>query len=309
MFVDQETACANGASLPPAWFRRFLPLLLLAVAACSDPSGPGAPASLHDVPAPHAPPDTMTERAAIERGLQRDGARASREAAALRSRTGKAALPPPPEPVLAPEPATPGQPAAAALLPPNLEAEIALDRVRSEKDDVSLNAFLRQLVRRQPDRAVTRSVLTTGDEPQPSAVPRPTRNHGPAQTPLLDRALEPLGIRPGTPAAASAAAIDGRSVTEVHDEIGPRLVIAFAGGGSEIAAIETGQIARLAGRAAATGERVLVVGHGDNEQLAMLRARAVAQTLIRYGLPAQALILRPGGLGDAVMLVSNAATS
>lgn len=350
LFVDEPIDSANGRGslrdaattgvMPaafPLWRRlALLPWLALpALAACSDASGPGAPVSLHDVPPMPQLSDSLESRALAERALAAEGAQVQREAAALRARTsGKTALPPPPEPKLALEPPpVPGRPAAAALVPPNVEAAIAVDRVRTESDDASLNAFLRQLVRRQPDRPATRVIAAAAegeDAVTALAAPahgadaaasgRPPRRIRQPMQPLLDNVLRELGIEP-LPAPTAAAEPQGTPPAPVGSDAAPssgaaviaagssRLSVDFAGEGAAMTDADADGIAQLAGDARARGEHVLVIGHGASHDLALARARAVAQLLIRHGLPAQALSLHSGGEGQSVELLAGAVAS
>lgn len=201
--VDHASAVANGdavagdipgrpgrgsAGLRPLsrlrGLRSLAPIVLLA--ACAAP--PGVP-TLYEVPdRPHLAP--AAERAAIAEELRGEGVAAWSEAQALRSRTGKSALPPPAwllEPVR-PPPA----PSAAPSRPPNPEAAIVAERVRSESDDGSLNSFLRQLVRRQPGAA---PIEIAADEPPAESAAPPGRRPAPPDQPALDRFLDYLGGR------------------------------------------------------------------------------------------------------------------
>lgn len=125
-------------------------------------------------------------------GLRVDGASAWGEAQALRARTGKTALPPPAW-LLEPVPPLPaGGRGGAAARPPNPEAAIVAERVRSESDDGSLNSFLRQLVRRQPQ---AEAFEIAADEPPPAEAARAERGAAPPDSPALDRFLDQLGGR------------------------------------------------------------------------------------------------------------------
>ncbi len=176
--------------------------LALALSSCAAP--PGAP-SLHEVPdRPRLVPPA--ERTAMAEAVRGEGLAAWGEAQALRARTGKSALPPPAwllEPIRRPEP-----PAATATRPPNPEAAIVAERVRSESDDGSLNSFLRQLVRRQPGGP---TIEVAADEPSLEPAAGEARTRSTPDDPALDRFLEHLGGRlavgrseraPEAPAAA-----------------------------------------------------------------------------------------------------------
>jgi hypothetical protein len=191
--VDHGSAVANAGAVPSrilgppngsGALRRLAIASFATLLGCASPAG--AP-SLHDVPErPRLAP--LAERGALAEQVRGEGAAAWKEAAALRSRTGKTALPPPAwlfEPI---EP--PPRPAPAAVRLPNPEAGIVAERVRSESDDGSLNSFLRQLVRRQP--GVEAFDLSERDEVEKPAAP-PGRRPPPNDTPALDRFLDHLG--------------------------------------------------------------------------------------------------------------------
>lgn len=191
--VDEASAVANGDAAAGrihgrrARARSAATALVLALAGCAAP--PGTP-SLHEVPErPRLLP--AAERTAIAETVRSEGLAAWGEAQALRTRTGKSALPPPAwllEPIRRPTP-----PGPTTTRPPNPEAAIVAERVRSESDDGSLNSFLRQLVRRQPGGPV---IEVAADEPpvEPAGGggqrTRPTPDD-----PALDRFLDHLGGR------------------------------------------------------------------------------------------------------------------
>ncbi len=207
--VDQASALANGdaaagripgRSLPDRRPRRAVgariraagAAALLALAGCAAP--PGVP-TVHEVP-DRPRPTPAAERAALAEEVRAEGARSWAEAQALRSRTGKTALPPPAwllEPI-----APPPVPAATPARPPNPEAAIVAERVRSESDDGSLNSFLRQLVRRQPGAFPAATGAEEEDEDdEPASAPRDPsgRRPPPPAPPALDRFLDQLGGR------------------------------------------------------------------------------------------------------------------
>ncbi len=191
--VDHGSAVANGDAVagripgPPLArpiSRCGALAALLSLLGCAAP--PGTP-SLHEVPErPRLAP--AGERAALAEELRSEGVAAWNEAQALRTRTGKSALPPPAwlfEPIR-PSP-TPGP---APSRPPNPEAAIVAERVRSESDDGSLNSFLRQLVRGQPG---AEAVELAADEPAEQPAAPAGRRPPPPDAPALDRFLDQLG--------------------------------------------------------------------------------------------------------------------
>ena len=218
--VDHGSAVANADAVPSrilgppndgAALRRLAIASFATLLGCASPAG--AP-SLHEVPErPRFAP--LAERTALAEQLRGEGAASWKEAQALRSRTGKTALPPPAwlfEPI-----ESPPRPAPAAARPPNPEAGIVAERMRSESDDGSLDSFLRQLVRRQPGaEAFERAERDEVEEP---AAP-PGRRPPPPDTSTLDRFLDHLGGKlaigrptPAEPAAGNASgAVPGTAV-------------------------------------------------------------------------------------------------
>lgn len=222
--VDQASAAANAVAaagrIPGRLRRRATLALFAALAGCAAPAG--AP-SLYDVPErPRLSP--AAERSATAEALRGDAVTLWEEAQALRTRTGKTALPPPAwlrEPIR-----PPATPPAAAARPRNPEAAIVAERVRGESDDGSLDSFLRQLVRRQPGAAVVEVAADEAALDGPTvaeAAPGTAKATRPsaADESALDRFLEQLGgrlavgrpERPPVPAggepATSAAAAAG----------------------------------------------------------------------------------------------------
>lgn len=210
--VDEASAVANGDAAAGrihgrrARARPAALVLALALSGCAAP--PGTP-SLHEVPErPRLLP--AAERTAMAETVRGEGLAAWGEAQALRTRTGKSALPPPAwllEPIRPPTP-----PAPAATRPPNPEAAIVAERVRSESDDGSLNSFLRQLVRRQPGGP---AIEVAADDPPAEPTGRGERTRPTPDDPALDRFLDHLGGRlavgrperaPEAPAAPETAA-------------------------------------------------------------------------------------------------------
>lgn len=190
--VDEASAVANGDAAAGrihgrrARARSAALVLALALSGCAAPSGTP---SLHEVPErPHLLP--AAERTAMAETVRGEGLAAWGEAQALRTRTGKSALPPPAwllEPIRQPTP-----PAATTTRPPNPEAAIVAERVRSESDDGSLNSFLRQLVRRQPGGP---AIEVAADEPPAEPTGRGERTRPTPDDPALDRFLDHLGGR------------------------------------------------------------------------------------------------------------------
>lgn len=219
--VDEASAVANADAAagrihggrPRA--RSVAVVLALALAGCAAP--PGTP-SLHEVPdRPRLRP--AAERTAMAETVRGEGLAAWGEAQALRTRTGKGALPPPAwllEPIRPPSP-----PAPAATRPPNPEAAIVAERVRSESDDGSLNSFLRQLVRRQPGGP---AIEIAADEPPGGPAGGGERTRPTPDDPALDRFLGHLGGRlavgrperaPEAPAAPETAAPGAPAVPDM----------------------------------------------------------------------------------------------
>ncbi|BCX16657.1 MAG: hypothetical protein KatS3mg117_0339 [Geminicoccaceae bacterium] len=205
--VDHGSAVANADAVPSrilgprlagrVWRRAVIVGFVSLLGCAAPPSRP----SLHEVPErPRLAP--AAERTALADQVRRDGAAAWSEAQALRSRTGKTALPPPAWLFESIEP--PPRPASAPARPPNPEAAIVAERVRSESDDGSLNSFLRQLVRRQPSaEAFELAAHDEVDEPEGQPIRRPP----PPDAPALDRFLDHLGgkLAVGRPAPSEPA--------------------------------------------------------------------------------------------------------
>lgn len=220
--VDEGRVVANGAARrgrtpklrptarPLGRYRAvalLLPASLVVVAGCTAP--PGAP-YLHEVPQRPRPGFTAEERRELGNALLADREVARWEGEQLRFRTGKTALPPPPEPPPPPRlpPGADDGPAGQRVVA-NLEAAIVVARVRAESDDGSLNSFLRQLVRRQPDTepGFERIAQVRSSTLEPPAG-RAGREQPPPDTPALDRFLEHLGgvLAVGRPTGEPAAA-------------------------------------------------------------------------------------------------------
>lgn len=217
--VDEGRVVANGVARPGrtrkpratarAIGRSRTSALLLPVVVLLGCAGSSGAPSLHDVPPRPHPSYTAEQRRELGNELLADRELARWEDQQLRFRTGKTALPPPPEaprpPRLPPvaEGGTAGPRAA-----PNLEAAIVEARVRAESDDGSLNSFLRQLVRRQPD---AEPGFERTAQIRSSTLEAPAGRAGPEKplpdTPALDRFLEHLGgvLAVGRPTAEPAA--------------------------------------------------------------------------------------------------------
>lgn len=217
--VDEGRVVANGVARPgrtpkpraaarPIGRARTSALLLPVVLLVGCAGSSGAP-SLHEVPPRPHPSYTAEQRRELGNALLADRELARREGQELRFRTGKTALPPPPEAPLPPRlpPVAEGG-TAGPRAAPNLEAAIVEARVRAESDDGSLNSFLRQLVRRQPDAEPgferTAQIRSSTLEPP---VGRAGAEQPLPDTPALDRFLEHLGgvLAVGRPTAEPAA--------------------------------------------------------------------------------------------------------
>lgn len=277
------------------------------LAACA--ATPGSP-SLHDVPARPRMGYTVEQRRAIANALLADREQALWEGEQLRFRTGKSALPPPPQP-REPTPLPPLAQAPTAIRPPaNLESAIVAERMGLETDDGSLNAFLRQLVRRQPatvqaqENASARTdVATAGTESgdplataaaradlplalprgeaeraqaRPVNQPQPTAEQ-PNQPSALDRFLDYLG---------GALAV-GRA-----DPAGEPAPAASEESGSSRPAINAG--APSVGTESQTSARELERAGREKTALASTPARASAQSASRE--PPLVSILFPAGV-------------
>ena len=338
--VDHDSAVANGDAVagripgPPLArpISRCVALAaLLSLLGCAAP--PGTP-SLHEVPErPRLAP--AGERAALAEEVRSEGVAAWNEAQALRTRTGKSALPPPAwlfEPIR-PSP----MPGPAPSRPPNPEAAIVAERVRSESDDGSLNSFLRQLVRRRPG---AEAVELAADEPAEQPAAPAGRRPPPPDAPALDRFLDQLGGKlavgrapraepsaapetsaqppgassapdppagPKSSAAATSAARSAPAPTPSRPpgppgERIPAAVLPPPSPGGTLPIAARAELQRVVATAQGQGAGLEVVGRGADPALALERARVVARLLAEIGLPAGGLALRAAGPGEAVEL-------
>jgi len=338
--VDHDSAVANGDAVagripgPPLArpISRCAALAaLLSLLGCAAP--PGTP-SLHEVPErPRLAP--AGERAALAEEVRSEGVAAWNEAQALRTRTGKSALPPPAwlfEPIR-PSP----MPGPAPSRPPNPEAAIVAERVRSESDDGSLNSFLRQLVRRRPG---AEAVELAADEPAEQPAAPAGRRPPPPDAPALDRFLDQLGGKlavgrapraepsaapetsaqplgassapapparpkpspPGTPAARAAPGPGPSPTAPPASERTPAAVLPPPSPGGTLPIAARAELQRVVATAQGQGAGLEVVGRGADPALALERARVVARLLAEIGLPAGGLALRAAGPGEAVEL-------
>lgn len=319
------------------------------LAGCAAPTGEttAAKPELRDVPPRPALGYTIEQRRAIGDTLVADRENARHQGELLRQRTGKSALPPPPMPRVAPPEVTtaktePPPPSSAALVPSNPEAAIAEDRVRSESDDGSLNSFLRQLLRLQPEpptepsAEVAATAAPTADEA--GSQEHVGRRPDPPSTPALDQFLGLLGgtlAEPGafttTPAVAPAAgpAASGKSaVADVGSQapatwqppatIGPAvpavaatmatprqsgsLRLLFVAESTELSPADQAQVREFVTDGLDTGFLLRIVGRGSTPSQALDRARSAARAATKLGVPASQVNLRAGGVGADVEL-------
>ncbi|MCS6877287.1 MAG: hypothetical protein N2038_03620 [Geminicoccaceae bacterium] len=169
---------------------------------------------------------TVEQRRDIANALLADREEARWEGEQLRFRTGKTALPPPPEPARPALSPPRVEPPPAPRPPVNVESAIVAERMRAETDDGSLNAFLRRLVHgrptpREPDEppswraeAAAPPSSAAKDEKEPAPQKPPARAEKAEEPPALDRFLEFLGgvlavgRTPAPPEPAPDAAAD-----------------------------------------------------------------------------------------------------
>jgi outer membrane protein OmpA-like peptidoglycan-associated protein len=232
--------------------------------------------NLADVP---KAPDTATsaiDRDALQKNLVADRQNASYTDQQLRGNTPVLALVPPPAPAPAVAPATPSQ-AAAAKAPADA----------APPQDSSLTS-------------PTIPNVPTGEMPAPPPPPPKI-----APSPVQANAAPKPPAAPAAPAAGERRSAPSSSL--------PAATIVFTAGSAVMADAERDRLSEVAAAQHDKGGTIRVVGHaetvagavGTEQQLtqfnlAMLRARTVAQALNADGVPSQSITVEaaPGRAGD-----------